>query len=75
MSDSKNPFEGAPVHHMQFLGIRDGGGPKNANSVAALHGITVEQLKANCRQAAEEIREVNGSLQPYEQSVLDWASS
>lgn len=75
MSESKSPFEGTPPYHMQYLAIRDGGGPKNAHGVADLHGITVEELKANCRRAAEEYRQANGFLEPYEQSVLDWASS
>ncbi len=75
MSDSYKFLKDVPAYHMQFLAIRDGGGPKNAQIVADVHKITVEQLKANCRQVAEEYRQANGFLQSYEQSVLDWANS
>jgi hypothetical protein len=60
---------------MQYLAVRDGGGAKIADRVAEVHGITIEQLKASCLRAAEEYRQDNGTLLPFEQAVLDWANS
>lgn len=78
MSDSNtetpsNPFEGLPLHQLLFLKIRDGGGPKVAHGVADLHGITVEELKAQCRLAGEELIAERGELLVHEQTVYDWA--
>ena len=68
------PFESWPEHIKLFVKLRDGGGPDQvAHSVAELHGISVDELKAQCRRAAEEIRQQNGKLEPYEQTVADWA--
>lgn len=75
MSDASDPLDDIPAHRLQFLAVRDGGGPKNAQNIADVHGITVDQLKASCLQAAEEYLEANGFLQSYEQSVLNWAKS
>lgn len=75
MVEKKDPFESAPPYYMQYLAIRDGGGEKIANHVAEVHGITIEQLKDNCRRAAEEYRLHNGALMSYDQAVLDWANS
>lgn len=75
MVKRKNIFDDAPPYFMQYLAMRDGGGVKNAPHVAEVHGITVDQLKANCRKAAEEYRLLNGALMPYDQAVLDWANS
>jgi len=60
---------------MQYLAVRDGGGTKIADRVAEVHGITIEQLKANCLRASEEYLQDNGTLLPYEQAVLDWANT
>jgi hypothetical protein len=74
MTDSRNPVAGLPLHHIQFLAVRDGGGPvKVAHGVAELHGLTLGELKANCRQAAEELIAERGHLLDYEQPVYDWA--
>ncbi|HJE67106.1 MULTISPECIES: hypothetical protein [Pseudomonas] len=75
MAKSKDRFEDAPPYYMQYLAVRDGGGAKIAHHVAEVHGITIEQLKANCRRAAEEYRLHNGALMSYDQAVLDWAES
>lgn len=75
MTAPTNPFEGLPLHHLLFLKIRDGGGPDVAHSVAELHGITVEELKAHCRKAGEELIAERGELLVYEQPVYDWAKS
>ena len=75
MSTSQDPFEGIPPYYMQYLAVRDGGGTKIAERVVEVHGITIEQLKANCRRAADEYRRRNGTLMPYEQAVVDWANS
>lgn len=75
MVERKDPFESASPYYMQYLAIRDGGGAKIAYHVAEVHGITIEQLKANCRKAAEEYRLYNGSLMSYDQAVLDCANS
>lgn len=64
-----------PPYYLQYLAVRDGGGAKIADRVAEAHGITIEQLKANCLMAAEEYRQDNGALLPFEQAVLDWANS
>lgn len=76
MNDPQNPVAGLPLHHIQFLAVRDGGGPqKVAHGVAELHGLTLEELKANCRRAAEELIQERGALLEYEQPVYDWARS
>lgn len=75
MTAPTNPFEGLPLHHLLFLKIRDGGGPTAAHGVAELHGITVEELKAHCRKAGEELIAERGELLVYEQPVYDWAKS
>lgn len=55
------------------LAFAMGGLEKAAVGVADVHGITLEQSKANCRQAAEELIAERGHLQPHEQPVYDWA--
>ncbi|WP_153014158.1 hypothetical protein [Pseudomonas sp. EpS/L25] len=74
MVDRKDPFQDAPSYYMQYLAVRNGGGAKVANHVAEAHGVTIDQLKANCRKAAEECRLHNGGLMSYDQAVLDWAN-
>jgi len=75
MTASKNSFEGMPLHRLLFLKLRDGGGAaKVAPGVAELHGITIEELKAHCQKAAEEIQQER-SLEIYEEPVLTWAKS
>ena len=75
MTEPTNPFEGLPLHHLLFLQIRDGGGPKVAHGVAELHGISVDELKAQCRKAGEEILAERGEFLVYERPVVDWAKS
>lgn len=70
-----------PPYYMQYLAVRDGGDggdggdAKIADRVAEVHGISIQQLKANCLRAADEYRQDNGNLLPFEQAVLDWANS
>lgn len=73
MTAPTNPFEGLPLHHLLFLKIRDGGGLNVAHGVAGLHRITVDELKAYCRKAGDELIAERGALQVYEQPVYDWA--
>lgn len=75
MTAPTNPFEGLPLHHLLFLKIRDGGGPKVAHGVAELHGISVDELKAQCRKAGEEILAERGEFLVYERPVVEWAKS
>lgn len=75
MTEPTNPFEGLPLHHLLFLKIRDGGGPKVAHGVAELHGISVDELKAQFRKAGEEILAERGEFLVYERPVVDWAKS
>lgn len=75
MAAPKNQFEGLPLHHLLFLKIRDGGGAKVAHGVAELHGITLDELKAACVKAGEELTADRGHLLVYEQPVYDWARS
>lgn len=71
-----NPFEGLPLHHLLFLKIRDGGGAhKAAHGVAELHGITIDELKAACRLAGDELIEERGHLLVYEKPVYEWATT
>lgn len=71
----KNPFEGMPLHQLLFLKLRDGGGAaKVAPGVAELHGITIDELKAHCLKAVEEIRQER-PLAVYEKPVVAWAKS
>lgn len=74
-NDHENPFANIPLHHLLFLKIRDGGGPKIAHSVADSHEISVDDLKAACKKAGEEIIQERGHLLVYEQPVYDWANS
>ncbi|MDP9557175.1 UNVERIFIED_ORG: hypothetical protein J2W65_002816 [Pseudomonas parafulva] len=72
--DPQNPCAGMPLHHLLFLNVRDGGGPtKVAHSVAELHEITIEELKAHCRRAVDDIL-ADRDLAVYEVRVENWAS-
>lgn len=75
MNDPRNPFADLPLHHLLFLKIRDGGGPKVAHGVAELHGISLEDLKAHCRKAGDELLAEKGELSVYEKKVYEWAKS
>lgn len=75
MSAPKNPFSDWPLHHLLFVKLRDGGeGAANlAQGVADLHGISVDELKAHCRQAGDEWIARDGGLTEINQPVYDWA--
>ncbi|MCE0923302.1 hypothetical protein LU673_25345 [Pseudomonas alloputida] len=71
--DPQNPYAGMPLHHLLFLKVRDGGGPiKVAHSVAELHEITIDELKAHCRRAVDDIL-ADRALAVYEVPVAEWA--
>lgn len=73
--DPRNPFADLPLHQLLFLKLRDGGGAANvAPAVAELHGITIDELKAHCRRAGEEIL-AERALLVYEVPVVEWARS
>lgn len=75
LTPMENPFEGMPLHRLLFLKLRDGGGAaKVAPGVAELHGITIDELKAHCLKAADEIRQER-PLEVYEEPVVAWAKS
>ena len=77
MTTPKNPFEGLPRHHMMFLNLRDGGETpaRRGATVAEFYGVTLDELKANCIKAGEELIAERGELLVYEQPVYDWAKS
>jgi hypothetical protein len=70
-----NPFANWPKHHLMFVSLRDGGDSpeKLAPAVAAIHGISVEELKAQCRRTGEEWIARDGGLGEINQRVYDWA--
>ncbi len=74
MTDNNNPYADWPSHHLLFVKVRDGGGPeKVAHGVAEVHGITIEELKAECRKTGEEWLARDGELDLINQRVYDWA--
>ncbi|NIM32064.1 MAG: hypothetical protein GTN60_12200 [Pseudomonas stutzeri] len=76
MTAPNNPYADLPLHHLLFLKVRDGGGPsKIAHGVAELHGLSLDELKAQCCRAGEELIAERGHLLVYEQPVYDWARS
>jgi len=77
MTAPKTPLEGLPRNHLMFLNLRDGGGTPASRgaTVAEFYGISVEELKANCIKAGDELIAERGSLLVYEQPVYDWAKS
>lgn len=76
---NSNSFAKLPLHHQLFLKVRDGGGSARAPGIAELHEITVEELKAHCRQAGKELiaekKANNQELEPYEITVINWANT
>ncbi|CAI8760635.1 hypothetical protein [Pseudomonas zeae] len=76
MNESNNPFADWSLHHLLFVKLRNSGkGPAKAQSVAQLHGLSLDELKAHCRMAGEEFREREGGLNETGQRVYDWAKS
>jgi hypothetical protein len=74
MPDPRNPYADWPLHHLLFVKVRDGGGPHQvAHGVAELHGITLDELKAECRKTGEEWLARDGALDQINQPVYDWA--
>lgn len=56
MTESNGLYVNWPAHHLMCVALRDGGdAPEHlAPSVAAFHGISVDELKAQCRRTGEE---------------------
>ena len=76
MTDTHNPYADWPIHHLLFVKVRDGGGPSAvAHGVAELYGITLDELKAECRKTGDEWLARDGSLNQINQRVYDWACS
>nr|WP_314532882.1 hypothetical protein [uncultured Pseudomonas sp.] len=75
MTAPTNPYADWPLHHLLFVKLRDGGGgaANLAQGVADLHGISVDELKAYCRQAGDEWLARDGALTEINQPVYDWA--
>ena len=75
MTAPDNLYANWPLHHLMFVALRDGGdSPEHlAPSVAAFHGISVEELKAHCRRTGEEWIARDGGLGEVNQHVYDWA--
>lgn len=70
-----NPYADWPLHHLLFVKVRDGGGPdKTAHSVAEVHGISLDTLKAECRRTGEEWLARDGELDAINQPIYEWAS-
>lgn len=72
---SDTTFASLPLHHQLFIKLRDGGGLHQANSIADLHNISIDELKAHCRRAGEELIQERGNLLVYEEPVYSWAKS
>lgn len=75
MTAPNNPYANWPKHHLMFVALRDGGdAPENlAQSVAIFNGISVEELKAQCRRTGEEWIARDGGLSEVNLRVYDWA--
>ncbi|MBB6155193.1 hypothetical protein HDC30_002416 [Pseudomonas sp. JAI115] len=70
-----NPFADWPLHHLLFVKLRNSAkGLAKAQSVADLHGLSLEELKAHCRLAGEELIVREGALTEAGQRIYDWAS-
>jgi hypothetical protein len=72
-----NQFEGVSRHQMMFLNLRDGGGTpaQRGATVAEFYGVTLDELKASCRKAGDELIAERGELLVYETPVYEWAKS
>jgi hypothetical protein len=76
MTEQKNPYAEWPLHHLLFVKVRDGGGPSSiGHSVAKVHGLTLEELKAQCRKTGEEWIARDGALDVINQPVYDCAKA
>lgn len=76
MTHNQNPYADWPRHHYLFVCVRDGGGiVQAAHSVAELHGLSLDELKAQCRRAGEDFIAEAGKLNLPDQRVYDWACS
>ncbi|AJY53093.1 MULTISPECIES: hypothetical protein [Halomonadaceae] len=72
-----NQFEGVPLNVLMFLNLRDGGGGPalRAEAAAEFYGITVAELKAECRKVGMDWIAQDGALIEINQRVYDWARS
>ncbi|TPG87730.1 hypothetical protein EAH72_34245 [Pseudomonas caspiana] len=77
MTSPKNQFENVPLNELMFLNLRDGGGGplKRAEAAAEFYGITVDELKAECRKVGDKWLAADGHLVEINQRVYDWAKS
>lgn len=77
MTKPTKTFEGLPPHHMMFINLRDGGETpaRRSATVAEFYGVTLDELKANCIKAGDELIAERGELLVYEKPVYAWAKS
>ncbi|WP_454865899.1 hypothetical protein [Pseudomonas umsongensis] len=75
MNATNNSNANWPMRHVMFVALRDGGdSPANlAASLAAMQGISVEELKVQCRRTGEEWIARDGGLSEINQYVYNWA--
>jgi hypothetical protein len=75
MNATRNSNADWQLRHVMFVALRDGGDSpaKLAASLAAMHGISVEELKEQCRQTGEEWIARDGGLSEINQHVYNWA--
>jgi hypothetical protein len=71
MTEPSNLYADCPPHHLMFAALRDcGDAPEHlAPTVAAFHGISVEELKTQCRRTGEEWIARDGGLCEINQRV------
>jgi hypothetical protein len=72
-----NPLADRPLHHLLFVKLRNSALLPGlaAPAVAARHALTMDEVKAHCRVAAEAWRAREGALDDNGQRVYDWARS
>lgn len=75
MNATNNSDANWPMRHVMFVALRDGGNsPANlAEGLAAMQGISVEELKVQCRRTGEEWIARVGGLSEINQHVYIWA--
>ena len=62
-----------PYHHELFAEVCIRGGLYMTNQIAERHGLTVEQLKAHCLTAGNELHAL-GKLYPLHRPIYRWAN-
>lgn len=75
VDDQSTTSEGSsrPYHHEIFGEVCTRGGLYMTQQIAERHGLTIEQLKAHCLTAANELQ-AQGRLFPLHRPIYRWAS-